>query len=113
MRSIRCLAEEGKLLDSLEFGPPCRWQASCTFMSVMSKVTLFKLLALAAVLLVVAVAVCAFDDDSGNDLCMVSLATLAAILMAWSLAVTGRLGPGIPVSYSLLLADPLPPPPKV
>jgi hypothetical protein len=79
----------------------------------MSTATLFKLLALGAVALLVAVALCAFDGDgSSSDPCMVSLATLAAILMVWSLAVVGRPGPCIPVSYERSLADPLPPPPK-
>jgi hypothetical protein len=79
----------------------------------MRTTTLLRLVALGAVVLVIGVALCAFDDDGSNDdLCRVSLATAGGTLMVWSFAVIGRPVPGIPETYRLLLADLPSPPPR-
>lgn len=84
-----------------------------TLVAVISMTTLFRLVALGAVVLVTGVALCAFDgDDSNADLCTMSLATAAGTLMVWSFTVAGRPVPGTPEMYALLLADAPSPPPK-
>lgn len=79
----------------------------------MTRGTLFRLVALGAIVLMVGAAVCAFDDDaSGDDLCMISLATVALVAVVCFLAVLGDPVSRPPGFYCLLPADLPSPPPK-
>ena len=78
----------------------------------MSRSELVRLMALVGVLLVLGVAVCAFDDDDNADLCLMTLALLGSTLALSPLPVVGRLELRRAPAYPSLLTDRPPPPPK-
>lgn len=82
--------------------------------SVMPRDKLIKLMAVAGIVLMLAVAFCVFDRDDGlnSDLCLMSLAIPTGTLMILFLALAGALVLSPPETYRLLLADLSSPPPK-
>jgi hypothetical protein len=76
--------------------------------------TLFRLVALGAVVLVLGVGLCLLDNDGrpDGDLCMASLVAGAAPPIILSLVVVGRPTPAGHETYRSLLADLPSPPPK-
>jgi len=75
---------------------------------------LIKLLALAGIVLVLAVALCVFDGDHGlnSDLCLMSLTIPTGTQVILFLALVESLVLSRPETYRLLLADLSSPPPK-
>ncbi len=80
----------------------------------MPRITLIKLMALAGIVLMLAVALCVFDGDHGlnSDLCLISLAIPTGTQIILFLALAGGLLLSPPETYRLLLADLSSPPPK-
>jgi hypothetical protein len=82
--------------------------------SVMPRVTLIELMALAGIVLMLAIALCVFDGGDGlnSDLCLMSLAIPTGTLIILFLALVGGLVLSPPETYRLFLADRSSPPPK-
>jgi len=80
----------------------------------MPRITLIKLMALAGIVLMLAVALCVFDGDHGlnSDLCLMSSAIPTGTQIILFLALAGGFLLSPPETYRLLLADLSAPPPR-
>jgi len=80
----------------------------------MPRIPLIRLMALAGIVLMLAVALCVFAGDHGlnSDLCLMSLAIPTGTQIMLFLPLVERLVLSRPETYRLLLADLSSPPPK-